>query len=287
MTLARPILLVTKKSFYELYGLDKKAPDFLAALEADAGLAEELLSAHEENRLATEAAEAYLSGRGVPYTRVVDTGEVVDSRHGMVVAVGGDGTLLAASHAALDIPVVGINSRPGRSVGYFCAAEPADFVRVLDDILGGLRTPTELMRLDLHINGRRQSPPALNDILYAGANPAATTQYRLRCGEQEEMQKSSGIWVATPAGSTGGILAAAGQKRPLGDSQMQFRIREAYRGKGGCYRLEQGLFREGLSVVNLTPEATIFVDGSRISYTLNYGDVIEPRVSTHPLRIFL
>jgi hypothetical protein len=40
----------------------------------------------------------------------------------LVVAVGGDGTLLAASHNVAGVPILGVNSAPRYSVGFFCAA---------------------------------------------------------------------------------------------------------------------------------------------------------------------
>ena len=45
----------------------------------------------------------------------------------LVVAVGGDGTLLAASHNVVDVPILGVNSAPGHSVGFFCAAKRPTF----------------------------------------------------------------------------------------------------------------------------------------------------------------
>ena len=39
----------------------------------------------------------------------------------LVVTIGGDGTLLAASHAIGDTPILGINSAPDFSVGFFCS----------------------------------------------------------------------------------------------------------------------------------------------------------------------
>ena len=55
----------------------------------------------------------------------------------LVIAVGGDGTLLAASHNVDDIPILGVNSAPKHSVGFFCAATRKDFRRYLDQALSG------------------------------------------------------------------------------------------------------------------------------------------------------
>ena len=41
----------------------------------------------------------------------------------LVFTFGGDGTLLAASHAVSGVPILGVNSAPSHSVGFFCGAQ--------------------------------------------------------------------------------------------------------------------------------------------------------------------
>ena len=56
-------------------------------------------------------------------TKVIDRRKLRPGlRADLVIAVGGDGTVLAAAHAAGDMPILGVNSMPGRSGGFFCAA---------------------------------------------------------------------------------------------------------------------------------------------------------------------
>ena len=89
---------------------------------------------------------------------VDDEAPIVGAR--LVVTVGGDGTLLAASHlVGGGVPVVGINSSPRSSVGFFCAGkkgrEPA--------ILRGARTASahwiEIYRAALVLRPRPIPPP--------------------------------------------------------------------------------------------------------------------------------
>ncbi len=67
MDLERPILLLVKKSFYELYGVDQKDPRFLAMMSASTGAAQQLMDAHNENIAAIEAVEEYLTREGISY----------------------------------------------------------------------------------------------------------------------------------------------------------------------------------------------------------------------------
>ena len=73
----------------------------------------------------------------------------------------------------------------------------------------------------------------------------------------------------------------------LEENRMQFLVREPYRGRGKTYQIERGFFTDGLSITNLTPEAAVYVDGSRLMHKLVYGDVVAPTVSAHPLMIHL
>lgn len=286
LDLGKPILVVAKKSFYEVYGLERKDPSFLAVLAQDTAFADDLKQSHEENRTAVEMVQEYLSNRGLTFV-MSTTAPPPDLDPGLIISVGGDGTLLAASHCAENTPVVGVNSRPGRSIGHFCPADRSNFRRVLDSIFSFRREPRELMRMDLLVNGVRKPPLVLNDVLFAASSPAVTTTYRIRHGLVEDHQRSSGVWIATPAGSTAGVHAAGGRKMPLSEKKMQFLVREPYRGKGLTYQLERGIFSDDLAITNLTPDAAAFVDGARISYRLAYGDVIEPRPSQTPLKIYL
>lgn len=291
--LDKSVLLVTKKTFYERYGLDLKNRHFIARMQSDSKIRAQLHKDYEENLQAISQVEDYLSRSGVVWEMdsgvecVSRTDIPLDGRFGLVVSLGGDGTLLAASHLVGNTPVLGINSRPGRSVGYFCRAALDDFPQVLDRVFAGSLTPTRLMRMDVLVNGQAVCPPALNDVLYSAVNPAATTINQLSIDGHEEVQKSAGIWVSTPSGSTGAIASAGGDAMELSDRRMQLIVREPYCGRNMQYRLEHCHFSSGCRITNLTPEAAVYVDGARIVRTLVYGDIVEPVVSNTPLSIYL
>ena len=187
----------------------------------------------------------------------------------------------------VDTPVIGVNSRPGHSVGHFCIADRTDFREKLDAIFEGDAEVRQLARMAVSINGEFTSPPALNDMLFAACNPASTSLYALEVEGEEEVQKSGGLWICTPAGATGAMRSAGGEPMELNEQHMQFLVREPYRGRGKTYQLERGFFSEGVRITNLTPEAAVYVDGSRLMHKLVYGDVVEPSASSHPLRIYL
>jgi len=280
------VLLVTKRSFYQLYGLDKKEPRFLEMMARNGEQAASLHRAHDENLKATEAVEAFLAGCGVTWRRGDPPGPEQDGEFDLVVTVGGDGTLLYSSHWLKETPIVGINSRPDFSVGWFCAATRHDYEARLRTILAGEAEPRHLARCSVVVGGVELPPPALNDFLYTAVNPASSTVYSVELDGRRELQKSSGIWVSTAAGSTAGILNAGGTRMPLDATLLQFAVREVFR-RQDTLRLLRGTFTGGLRITNLTPEAAVWVDGGQIRHDLGYGDVIEARLSPDPLKIHL
>ena len=280
------VLLVTKRSFYQIYGLEKQVPQFLEMMERGGEHAASLQRAHDENLRVTESVEAFLAGSGITWRRGGPPGAGQDGEFDLVVTVGGDGTLLDASHWLVDTPVVGINSRPDFSVGWFCAATLHDYETTLRRILAGEATPRSLSRCVVVVGGQELPPPALNDFLYTAVNPATSTVYSIELDGRKEHQKSSWIWVSTAAGSTAGILNAGGTRMPMEATMLQFAVREVFR-RRDALRLLRGTFTGGLRITNLTPEAAVWVDGGHIRHDLGYGDVIEARQSPNPLMIHL
>lgn len=280
------ILLVTKKSFYQIYATERRDPRFLEMLARNDTQAAELRQAHEENLRACEEVAGFLSREGVSWREEQATSRVDDGTCSLVLTVGGDGTLLEASHWLRDTPIAGINSRPEHSVGWFCTATRWNFASRLAPILEGIEPVRLLDRCAVMVGGQELPPPALNDFLYTAVNPASTTVYALELDGHREVQQSSGVWVSTPAGSSAAILAAGGTRVPLDAGLLQFTVREIYR-RHASYLLLRGLFTRGFRIVNLMPAAAVWIDGGQIRHDLCYGDSIEPVLSSHPLKIHL
>ena len=73
----------------------------------------------------------------------------------MIVTLGGDGTLLWASHLAdANTPMLAINSAPDTSVGYFCAGDGHDVHEVLEAALGNQLKSSKLARMRVEVGTR-------------------------------------------------------------------------------------------------------------------------------------
>ncbi|HEX2732579.1 MAG TPA: NAD(+)/NADH kinase [Polyangiaceae bacterium] len=205
----------------------------------------------------------------------------------LVVTVGGDGTLLAASHNVSDIPLLGVNSSPKHSVGYFCAAQRSNVEQLLERALrGGLRA-VALSRMRVDVDGRHVSNRVLNEALFCHAIPAATSRYILRFGRQAEEQTSSGVWIGTAAGSTGALRSAGGRVRALTSRGLQCVVREPYAGAGRLYELRRLDIPEGstLRVQSKIQDACLFLDGPFKRVRVALGETMTFRVSDEPLLV--
>lgn len=235
---------------------------------------------------------AALARHGVePLVVDVSPGEAARAalaRARFVVSVGGDGTLLTASHYVTAGTLLGVNSAPRDSVGYLALAERATIPKTLDAIAAGRLRPVPVTRLSIHLDGVTLPEAALNDVLIAHQHPAATSRYLVRLGRQAETHRSSGLWVSTAAGSTAGIRSSGGAVMPLRSRRLQFRARELYRRTGVEFRLANGFLAPGAElVVESQMEAGLLcVDGSRVSHRFPFGARAELRALTEPLLLF-
>jgi NAD+ kinase len=206
----------------------------------------------------------------------------------LVVSVGGDGTLLATSHQIGDgIPLLGINSAPESSVGFFCGAQRGNIAEMLERAFAGRLRSIELTRMRVDLNGKCIHARVLNDALVCHASPAATSRYILCVEDGEEDQRSSGMWIGPAAGSTAAQRSAGGRVLPFSSEKIQYVVREPYTPAGGHFRFAKGLVEPGDQLVlrSKMREAKVFLDGHRIVHAITIGDVLTMRRSADSLTV--
>ena len=206
------------------------------------------------------------------------------------ITVGGDGTLLLASHRiGPRTPVLGINSAPRDSVGFFCGAKKGGVRRALADLARDRLSRTTLTRMQVAINDHVVHQRVLNDALFCHASPAATSRYILDVhhdGQRaSEEQRSSGIWIGPAAGSTAAQKSAGGRVLPLTSRRVQFVVREPYSARGRRIALARGTVEPGGEIVVLSKMQTakVFLDGEHAAYDCGLGDVLTFSASPEPL----
>lgn len=223
----------------------------------------------------------------LPSTSVHDSTRPSGRRPVLVITLGGDGTLLAASHAIGDTPVLAINSAPDFSVGFFCGGRLGSIQATLARALEGELEAVQLRRMRIERNGELLSQRVLNEALVCSASPAATTRYLLQHRGVVEEQKSSGIWIGPAAGSTAAQRSAGGRILPLASDKLQFVVREPYTPAGESLRFPRGLVApdQELVVRMKTADGRVFVDGPHEVHEATLGDVLTFRASEEPLTL--
>lgn len=133
----------------------------------------------------------------------------------MIVAFGGDGTLLGAAHAVavagLDLPVLGVNLG---HLGFLTEVSRAEMFDALHAVLDGrTRTETRLMlRGRVERNGQTVAARlALNDIVITRGSLSRMIEVDVSVdGVTVTHVKADGVIVATATGSTAYNLSAGG-----------------------------------------------------------------------------
>jgi NAD+ kinase len=182
---------------------------------------------------------------------------------------------------------LGVNSAPKHSVGFFCAATRKDFRAHLEKALSGKLRKVSLSRMSVALNGRLRSKRVLNEALYCHNSPAATSRYILRIGRITETQRSSGIWIGPPAGSTAAQRSAGGRVLPLASRQLQLVVREPYTPRGKKNALARAIIKppQRVTITSKMDESTLFIDGPQRTISVRLGDEIEFSLSDAPLHV--
>ncbi|XP_011098175.1 probable NADH kinase isoform X1 [Sesamum indicum] len=228
----------------------------------------------------------------------------------LVITIGGDGTLLQASHLMDDsIPVLGVNSDPTRpdeveefseefeatrSTGYLCAATANNFEQMLDDILDNRSEPSELARIAVNLNSKPISTSALNDVLLAHPCPSRASRFSFRIMKNGELSssllhsRSSGLRVSTAAGSTAAMLSAGGLEMPILSKELQYMVREPI-SPGLTSHLMHGFMKsdEMMDVTWYCREGFLYIDGSHVVHSIQHGDTINLSSRAPKLKLYL
>jgi NAD+ kinase len=205
----------------------------------------------------------------------------------LVITLGGDGTLLWASHLVGSQPMLAINTAPRDSVGYFCGGTKDNLEQTLVAVLEGTLSPTKLARMQVSIDGVVVSRRVLNDVLFCHECPAATTRYLIRHHSVEEEHKSSGLRIGPAAGSTAAQRSAGGKVLPPSSQQLQYVVREPYVPDGAKYKLLRGLVSQHQTLV-LTSKihgGRVYVDGPHVRREVALGAEVVLARSTEPLTV--
>ena len=245
----------------------------------------------ETHNKTLEQVQQVLKSVGIAYEMAYRSSCLDHTPFDGVISVGGDGTFLEAARGVRSHQwILGVNSDPKRSVGSFCAATRTTFEEILKQFFDGEGRVIKLERLLLEMNGAPLEVQVLNDVLITHRTPAAMSRYRLEVGRVKEEQRSSGLWIATAAGSTGAIRSAGGQALPRESPLVQYRPRELCRGDRFQYKLTGGsvaLKEQPIRIGCLMREGLVCADGEHTVFPFGYGNLLSVKRSPYPLQVVI
>lgn len=184
----------------------------LVGLYADARVAEPM------RRIAAHLTKAGLDVLSTPdisdqlSVRAVDA-DVLPDEADLIVAVGGDGTMLHAASmtGGADVPLLGVNR--GR-LGFLTDVSPNQMLENLDQILGGNYSRESRLRLAATLissGGDEKTALALNDVVLQRRDTGRMLDFETRiAGRYVNTHMGDGLIVATPTGSTAYALSCGG-----------------------------------------------------------------------------
>lgn len=184
-----------------------------------------------------------------------------------VVALGGDNHFQYVSHFLSDVPIIGVNSDCTRSDGGLLYFTSKTLEKHMEDIEKDKISIEEWPRLQAEV-GLIKTFLATSEIFVGVDKAKIMSRYLLEYKDKREEQKSSGIIVATGAGSTGWYDAACrylhqnGNKFSKTDRKAKFVLREPWKGRLSNYTILEGELTKGeeLTIQSLKDDSVASID---------------------------
>ena len=205
----------------------------------------------------------------------------------ILVVLGGDGTLLRAARAVIevDVPLLGVNLG---KIGFLSKVEANELEVVLAKLKAGEYAIDERMALEARIlpAGRATTGPvhhALNDVVIARGALARVVRMDVAIGASHLATfVADGLVVSSPTGSTGYSFSAGG---PVVDPTSRNLIVTPIAGYLSAIRsVVVGPSQVVSCRVVDANEAIVSIDG-REDLPLSVGDVVEVRALERPIRL--
>lgn len=210
----------------------------------------------------------------------------IGQRADLIVVVGGDGSLLGVGRdlAHSGVPVLGIN-RGG--LGFLADIAPEQIEPALGEVLAGKYREEDHFLLDARIVREGEEiagSPALNDVVVHLGGMSRMMEFSLWIDDEFVYdQRSDGVIIASPTGSTAYALSAGG---PIMHPSLDAIVVVPMFPHTLTSRplVVRGQSRIKVSVGGLDPEARISCD-SQVDFRLESGDEVLISKYATPLRL--
>ncbi len=205
----------------------------------------------------------------------------------LVIAIGGDGTALSASHFLKDIPLLAVNSAPNKSEGALTTLSIKELNKKLEEIKSGNYQIEKLERIEVYINNKLQNPLALNEVFTANKNAYKMSKYKIKIKQGDkiisERQKSSGVIFSTGTGSTAWFKSAGGEPFSPQEKFIKMLVREPFIGNLNKFQLIKAIINEN-DYIEIRPltRMVLAIDSIR-EFKLTPINKVRIKISNFPL----
>lgn len=141
---------------------------------------------------------------------VISSQEEIAGKADLVIAIGGDGTMLSCSrtYGSLGIPVLGLNLG---NLGFLADLTPKNLTESLLNVLDGKFVEDKRFFIEANISKSQRNCLALNEIVIHSGAIAQMVEYDLFIdGDFVWSQRADGLIVSTNTGSTAYSLSGGG-----------------------------------------------------------------------------
>ncbi len=210
-----------------------------------------------------------------------------------VISFGGDNHFQYVAHFLDKQFLIGMNSDPARSDGALAYFTVQDIKRVLKKLEEGDFLIEEWTRLQIEINNKKIETLAVCEVFVGETARKDMSRHILLYKGKKEEQKSSGILIATGAGSTGWYdssvryLYRNGNKFSKTEKTVRFLVTEPYRGKISGFSLLEGelLPDEKLTIQSLNDSSGKILIDAQQEFDFQRGSTCRIQISKEPLRV--
>ncbi len=212
----------------------------------------------------------------------------------VVIAVGQDGLVANLAKYLDGQPVLGVNPEPDVNPGILVPLPPEAVRDLLPAVSNGRAVTQERTMAEARLDDG-QSLLALNEI-FVGHRSHQSARYRLKHGQIQEEQSSSGLIVATGTGATGwarSIMQSRQISFELGPAApvLGYFVREAWPGPATGTSLTAGLLSGGEHLrvrSHMQSGGVVFADGIEQDYlTLDWGREVNVGVAGRRLKLVM
>jgi len=221
----------------------------------------------------------------------------------VVVTLGQDGLVANTAKYVGGQPIVAVNPEPGRFDGILLPFLPDQARSAVANVIEVKARIREVTLAETRLqDGQRLL--AFND-LFIGARSHVSALYRITCGNESEIQSSSGVLVSTGAGSTGWLSSvfnmASGVARfcggtpvkpvrmPWEDRRLIYVVREPFVSRHSQASIIAGMLDSGqeLALESLMPSGgAVFSDGVQADFLeFNSGAIATVRAAEQRARL--